>query len=359
MQHFPEIPVRGLFAGATAREEIKAEFHHRLRDSILAAKVAGMRIVRLVSCAVLALALPAAAQETRIAALNFAPEDQPYGASLPLLVAAVRPEAADLRIHVLPGGALAPFRIATELRQRQIDIASLAPRYYRTMMPIADALELIERSPEELRRNGGFELLDRLHGEAMNARLLAVFGFAARYHIYLRERRIERLAYENVKILAPPTSVALAKKMSAALVQMPTAEVAEALDKGKIEGLIWPAWEVASYGWAKRLKFKIEPGFNAATWVILINRASWNALSAAHRDALARAARTVEAAEAQRAGQRNAEARRLEEEAGVSTIRLGETDAATLVSAAHEVAWEGLGSIDPENTRRLRALLAK
>lgn len=318
-----------------------------------------MGIARLMCCATLALALPAAAQETRIAALNFAPEDRPFGVTLGALVAAAAAEAPDLRIHVLPGGALAPFRIATELRQRQIDVASLSPRYYRAIMPAADALELIERTPEELRRNGGFDFLDRLHGEAMNARLLGIFGFSARYHIYLRERRIERLGYENVKLLAPPTAVALAKKMGAALMQMPAAGVAEALEKGAIEGLIWPAWDVAPYGWATRLKYKVEPGFNAAAWVILINRASWNALSSAHRDALARAGAKVEAGDARLAAQRDAAARRVEEDAGVSVIRLGEADAATLVTAGHEIAWEGLSQADPDNARRLRSLLAK
>lgn len=318
-----------------------------------------MGIARLMSCVVIALGLPAAAQETRIAALNFAPEDRPFGATLGALVTAAAAEAPDLRIHVLPGGALAPFRIATELRQRQIDIAALSPRYYRAIMPTADALELIERRPEELRRNGGFDYLDRLHSEAMNARLLGIFGLGSRYHIFLRERRIDRLAYENVKILAPPTAVALAKKMGAALMQMPPAEVAEALDKGAIEGLIWPAWDVAPYGWTKRLKFRVDPGFNAATWVILVNRASWSALSAAHRDALARAGAKVEAADAQQAAQRDAEARRIEEDAGVDIIRLGESDAATLVTAGHEIAWEGLSQIDPDTARRLRALLAK
>ena len=309
--------------------------------------------------ALLLAALPAAAQETRIAALNFAPEDRPFGTSLPALVAAIAADPSGLRIQVVPGGALAPFRIANELRHRQIDIASIAPRYYRAIMPAADTLELIERPPAELRRNGGFDLLDRLHVEAMNARLLAIFGLGARYHIYQRERRIDRLSYENVKLLAPPTMIALAKKMGASLMQMPAGEIDEALEKGSIEGMIWPAWDVAPYGWAKRLKFRVEPGFNAAAWVILMNRASWDALSTAHRDALARAAQAVEAADVQRTAQRDAEVRRAEEEAGVTTLRLGETDAATLVTAAHEVTWEALGQIDRDNARRLRTLLGK
>ena len=316
-------------------------------------------MVRLALVLVLAGALPAAAQETRIAALNFAPEDRPYGMALPALVRAVNSGARDLRIQVLPGGALAPFRVASDLRYRQIDVASLAPRYYRAMMPMADALELIERPVEELRRNGGFDYLDRLHGDAMNVRLLGIFGIGGHYHIFLRERRIERLAYENVKLLAPPTTIALAKKMGALLMQMPVAEVSEALEKGAIEGLIWPGWDVAPHGWAKQLKFRVEPGVNSAVWVILINRASWDGLTAAHRDALARAAEAVEAADAKLTPQRNADARRVEEEAGIAPIRLSEADAATLVLAAQEIGWEGLGQIDPDSTRRLRKLLAK
>jgi hypothetical protein len=260
---------------------------------------------------------------------------------------------------VLPGGALAPFRVASDLRYRQIDLASLAPRYYRAMMPMADALELIERPVEELRRNGAFDYLDRLHGDAMNVKLLAILGVGERYYIYLRERRIDRLAYENVKLLAPPTAIALAKKMGASLMQMPVAEVPEALEKGTIEGLIWPGWEVAPNGWAKRLKFKVEPGVSAAAWVLLINRASWNGLTAANRETLARAAEVVEAADAKLTPQRNAETRRAEEAAGIAAIRLGETDAATLVLAAQEIGWEGLTQIDPDSTRRLRKLIAK
>ena len=306
-----------------------------------------------------AATLPAAAQETRIAALNFAPEDRPYGMALPALVRAASSEARDLRIHVLPGGALAPFRIAGDLRNRQIDIASLAPRYYRAMMPMADALELIERPVEELRRNGAFDYLDKLHGETINVKLLAIFGVGERYYIFLRERRIDRLTYENVKLLAPPTTIALAKRMGASLMQMPVAEVSEALEKGAIEGLIWPGWDVAPNGWTKQLKFKVEPGVNAPMWVLLINRTSWNGLTAAHREALARAGEAVEAADAKLGAQRNADARRAEEQAGTAPIRLGEADAATLVLAAQEIGWDALSQIDPDSTRRLRRLLAK
>jgi hypothetical protein len=67
----------------------------------------------------------------------------------------------------------------------------------------------------------------------------------------------------------------------------------------------------------------------------------------------------VEAADAKLTPQRNADARRAEEQAGIAPIRLGETDAATLVLAAQEIGWEGLSQIDPESSRRLRKLLAK
>jgi len=318
-----------------------------------------MGTVHLALGILLAVTLPAAAQETRIAALNFAPEDRPSGTTLPELVNGVAQLAPDLRIQVLPGGAIAPFRIATDLRQRQIDLASLAPLYYRAIMPMADALELIERSPSELRRNGAFDYLDKLHGEAMNVHLLGLFGIGARYRIYLRDRRIERLSYENVRLLAPPNAIALAKKMEALLMQMPPAEVPDALERGVIEGLIVPSLDVAANGWAKLLKFKVDPGFNSAVWVILMNRASWNALSAAHRDALARAAETLETVDAQLAAQRDAQTRRIEEAAGVTTIKLGDADAATLVSAARDIGWESMSQIDPEIAKRLRKLLAK
>jgi TRAP-type C4-dicarboxylate transport system substrate-binding protein len=103
----------------------------------------------------------------------------------------------------------------------------------------------------------------------------------------------------------------------------------------------------------------VEPGFKSSVWVILINRASWNGLTTAHRDALARAAQAIEAADAKRSAQRDADTRRAEEEAGLTSLRLGETDAATLVLAAQEMGWEGLSQIDSENTKRLRNLLAK
>jgi TRAP-type C4-dicarboxylate transport system substrate-binding protein len=316
-----------------------------------------MAMLRAALGVALVLALPAAAQETRLTATNFAPDDRPFGMALPALPAAVAANAADLRIIPLPGGAESPFRIAADLRQRSIDIASLAPRYYRAIMPYADALELIELSPTELRRNGGFDYLDRLHREALNVRLLGIFGVGARYNIYLRERRIERLNYEHVKLLVPPIAAALAKNMGAALIQMPNGEVADALGKGTIEGLIWPAWEVAPQGWAKLLKYRIEPGVMSATYAILINRTRWDALTTAHRDALARAAQALEAADAERNAQRDADAQRAEEAAGVAMFRMAEGDAGALIAMSREVAWEIIAPGDPNTARRLRRLL--
>jgi len=61
--------------------------------------------------------------------------------------------------------AIPPFEMGNSVSSGVIDMAYVPAAFYTNLLPEASALKLAERTSVQLRENGGWELMNKLHNE--------------------------------------------------------------------------------------------------------------------------------------------------------------------------------------------------
>src|SRR3712207_3174641 len=124
-----------------------------------------------------ALAFPSGlqAQEVVLRGVSAFAENTFYSRRFEKFIERVNAEGKGLiRIQYIGGPkAMPPFEVGNALKNGVVDIANSTGAFYTNVMPEADAWKLTERPMSELRRNGGFDYMQKLYAEKMNAHFLA------------------------------------------------------------------------------------------------------------------------------------------------------------------------------------------
>ncbi len=302
---------------------------------------------------------PAAAQEVTLSALNFIPNNNSFGIPFAKWVEDVNRDGKGVvQIQIRPAGTMSPFTMGNAVKTGVIDMASIAPTFYQNLLPVGDALKLTRKPYSELRRNGGWELINKLHNEKVNAWVLNMWGDGAAFHIYLRDRKIDNPSLQGLKMRVTPVYRAFFRALGADLIQTAPGDVYTALERGTVDGYGWPTWDIKSFGWDKVTKYRVEPPFYTVAAVIIINLDKWKSLTDAQRDFLTKHAMRMEADFPKTAAAENARYRKEQDDAGVQVIEFKGKAAEDFLKLADESAWAEFMQLDPANATALKKLIA-
>lgn len=212
----------------------------------------------------------------------------------------VNAKRTDLKLSYLGGPEVTPRqKQAPALKRGIIDIITCPGAYYGGLLAAARLPGVQNRSLEEIRANGGWNLMQQAWGKGLNARILAWTGFKGQtFYVYTRFKPKESvktgLDLTGVKMRSTGLYNALLKGMGAITVVISPTDVYAALERGTVDGLAWPWGSIAKYGWQRFLKYRIKPNFYGASILTLINLDRWNRLSKAQQNLLDSQARTYE-----------------------------------------------------------------
>ena len=81
-----------------------------------------------------------------------------------------------------------------------------------------------------------------------------------------------------MKIRCSPTHVNFLKSINAQPVVIPPPDVYTALERGVVDGVVWPAGLIRDWGWNEILKDDVTPTFYQGYCVVLINLDIWKKL---------------------------------------------------------------------------------
>jgi TRAP-type C4-dicarboxylate transport system substrate-binding protein len=263
-----------------------------------------------------------------------------------------------IRINFIGGPrAMPPTEVGNAVRSGVVDVGNVTSAFYTNLLPEAQAFQLSTRPMDELRKNGGWELVNRLHNEKVNAYYLARHGDGIPFYLYLT-REISEPDLKGLTIRVTPVYRAFFTRLGANLVNTPPGEVYTALERGIVQGYGWPAVGIFDLGWQERTKFRVEPGFYTVDVNILVNLPKWNSLSDKQKEVLTRAALWVE--ERQRTGNATFVKEELarQEQAGIKPIVLTGEKKASYEKTARETGWADVEKAAPQHYRELRRLLA-
>src|SRR3712207_5607939 len=148
-------------------------------------------MVGILRIAMTALALlgagAAAAQEVTLRAVSAFQEGTAFSRPFEDFIKKVNEDGKGvIRINFIGGPrAMPPTEVGNAVRSGVVDIGNVTSAFYTNLLPEAQAFQLATRPMDELRKNGGWELVNRLHNEKVNAHYLARHGDGIPFYLYL------------------------------------------------------------------------------------------------------------------------------------------------------------------------------
>ena len=109
-----------------------------------------------------------------------------------------------LQINFIGGPKAIPtFEVGNAVQTGVVDIGFSTGAFYTNVMPEADILKLSETSAAEQRKNGGYDLINRIWAEKANMRYLAKMVEFTPFHLYLN-KKIDKPDLTGLKIRITP-----------------------------------------------------------------------------------------------------------------------------------------------------------
>ncbi len=304
-------------------------------------------------------ASPMSAAEVTLSAVNFVPNHTSFGKPFADWVSKINKEGKGLvQIKIKASGSMSPFTMGNAIKNGVVDMANLPPTFYQNLLTVGDALKLATKPPQVTRKNGAWAFVNKLHNEKVNAWYLTTWGWNVPFHLYLRDKKIDKPDLTGLKIRVTPVYRAFFKALGADVIQAKPADVYTMLERGTVDGYGWPIWDIKSFGWDKVTKYRVEPGFYQTPSAIIVNLDKWKSLSQAQRDFLTKQAIEFQLRSAKAAKEKNEFYRKQQAAAGVKVIRFTGKMAEQYIRTAYESAWAEHMKLDPVNTPKLRKLIA-
>jgi TRAP-type C4-dicarboxylate transport system substrate-binding protein len=308
----------------------------------------------------LAVSAQAAAQEVTLRAVSSFAEKTTYSRGFEHFVERVNADGKGvIRINYIGGPkAMPPFEVGNALKNGVVDVANVTGAFYTNLMPEADAWKLTQRPMAELRKNGGFEYMQKLYAQKLNAVFLARLVDNNPFHLYLN-KKIDKPDLTGLKLRITPVYRDFFQKLGATVVQTAPGEVYTALERSVVDGYGWPITGIFDLGWHERTKFRVDPGFYSAEVSVLINKSTWDKLNDKQKAVITKAAQDAEAAAVAEFTKLNATDTERQAKAGIQVIKFDDAGAKKFYDEAYAAGWEGVIRQSPEHGPKLKGFFSK
>ena len=315
---------------------------------------------RMLMLAALAAApLAAQAQETTLRVVSAFAENTQYVKNLMPMIQALNTEGKGrLQVNFIGGPkAMPPFEVGNAVRTGVVDVAMTTGAFYTNIMPEADALKLTQIPAQELRKNGGYDLINKIWNEKANMQYLGRVIDYTPFHLYLT-KKIEKPDLTGLKIRITPVYRDFFQALGATVMQTAPGEVYTALERGVVDGYGWPINGIFDFNWHEKTKFRVDPGFYNAEVSLVMNLDKWKALNSGQRDLLMKHVIALENAN-DSWKKVNEDDIRKQKEAGIQVISFDAATAKQYYAKAYEVAWENAIKASPQYGPQMRKLFSK
>jgi TRAP-type C4-dicarboxylate transport system substrate-binding protein len=281
---------------------------------------------------------------------------------VPAFIEAVNKHAqGKLRIDWLGGPEVfAAFDQVTALKSGTVDMILYYPfGYMKGMMPEADAKGLSELAEWEERKTGAFELWGEIFEKRVNAKYLGKLHNNVTFNVFIN-KKIDKLAdFKGLKIRVMPLYIPFIKSLGASPVTMPPTDIYTGMERGVVDGFMWPRVGMISWGLQEVTKFMIEPGVFQMEPATAINMDRWKKIPKDLQVLLLETIQEHEYIGTCRNYMILDKEERVREKAGMKIIKLPPADAEAFVKAAYDNTWAEVIKSAPDYGPKLRKASSK
>ena len=299
----------------------------------------------------------ASAQEARLRLASFLPGNQSFGIPAKRWVDEVNKRGKGIVQIAMVGPEAVPLpEQPNAVKTGVIDMHSGPPTFYRGTLIEGECMTLSEKSVAELKKNGAWDFMNKLHAEKMNVMLLTGFGDGVSFNVYTNRPAVltdKAKPFEGMVIRTSPSQKAFMETVGARPVIISPTEVYTALERNMVQGYVWPLLGLKDLGWLKLTKYRYDPGFYSSVVNIMINLDRWKELDGRQQKFLGEMAIWMDTEWPKWRAESRADEERFQKEAGIETVQVGPE----LRKRAHDAFWTELEGLSPQNVALLKKLM--
>jgi TRAP-type C4-dicarboxylate transport system substrate-binding protein len=234
----------------------------------------------------------------------------------------------------------APNQQFQALKNGVVDVMLGAAAYYRTEVPMAWAVQFVEKTPPELRKSGYYDLMRKIHLDQGGVIYLAnTAAGGGAFRIYMA-KKIDKPDFKGLKIRVSPVYTPLVTALGGAPISMAPGEIFTGLERKVVDGYGWTYTGIDTLGLTEVTKYVIDHPFYSLDTVVLMNKGVWDKLTPDLQKGLTEVAEETERRHsAYMAASLKREDEKLKK-AGIEFIRFSPADAQRYVRTAYDAGWK-------------------
>jgi TRAP-type transport system periplasmic protein len=176
------------------------------------------------------------------------------------------------------------------VRDGIVDMSCIPTAFYAAAIPENDAIATSNASPDEVRKNGGMALVDKLHARYMKMKYVGWIDSGIGFYMFMSSApkfKPDGLPdFAGVKLRDNPIYSAFFKALGASAHNLPATEVYSALEKRVVDAAAWTSIGLIQWKWDKFLQHRVGPEFFQTDMGVIMNLAKWESLPAAAKAAV-------------------------------------------------------------------------
>jgi TRAP-type C4-dicarboxylate transport system substrate-binding protein len=253
----------------------------------------------------------------------------------------------------------APNQQFQALKNGVVDVLLGAAAYYRTEVPMAWAVQFVEKTPPELRKSGWYDVMRKIHLDQGGVIYLAnTAAGGGAFRIYMA-KKIDKADFKGLKIRVSPVYTPLVTALGGAPISMAPGEIFTGLERKVVDGYGWTYTGIDTLGLHEVTKYVIDHPFYSLDTVILVNKGVWDRLSPDIRKTLEEVAAETER---QHSAYMQASLKKEDEKLrklGIDFIKFAPADAERYVRTAYDAGWKDFAAKNAASIKANPGLLEK
>jgi TRAP-type C4-dicarboxylate transport system substrate-binding protein len=253
----------------------------------------------------------------------------------------------------------APNQQFQALKNGVVDVLLGAAAYYRTEVPMAWAVQFVEKTPPELRKTGWYDVMRKIHLDQGGVIYLAnTAAGGGAFRLYMA-KKIDKPDFKGLKIRVSPVYTPLVSALGGAPISMAPGEIFTGLERKVVDGFGWTYTGIDTLGLHEVTKYVIDHPFYSLDTVILMNKDVWDKLSPDIQKALEEVAQETERRHlAYMQASLKKEDDKLKK-LGLEFIKFPPADAERYVRTAYDAGWKDFAEKNAATIKANPGLLEK
>jgi TRAP-type C4-dicarboxylate transport system substrate-binding protein len=226
--------------------------------------------------------------------------------------------------------------------------------YMKSVMPESWCKGLTELAEWEERKTEAFKLWSEIFEKRVNAKYLGRFHSLLPFMVFSNKKIEKTDDFKGMKMRVMPLYIPFLKALGASPVTIPPTEIYTSLERGVVDGFMWPNVGMISFGLQEVTKYVLMPGVFQMEPATMIGMKTWMKIPPDMQKLIMEIMQDMEYIATMRNELIVKKEDRIRKQAGMETLQLSPTEAEKFRNVCYDKTWEYVTDMAPEYAPKLR-----